>query len=100
MAGPKHGVDEIIAYLDQMATTNVKGEVLYMSGDDTQAIDVHHAWGATGDTGMDMLFVLYCKIRDGRIADVTAFAHDQAQCDGFFWATFPLAPIPDRLVKG
>jgi hypothetical protein len=61
---------------------------------------VHHAWGATGDTGMDMLFVLYCKIKDGRIADVTAFAHDQAQCDGFFWATFPLAPIPDRLVKG
>jgi ketosteroid isomerase-like protein len=99
LAGPKRGAEEIVAYLDQMGGTNVRAEVLYMSGDDTHAVDVHRGWGSTGDTSMDMLFVLYCQIENGRIAEVTAFAADQAQADDYFWATFTLAPIPDRLAK-
>jgi ketosteroid isomerase-like protein len=99
LAGPKRGVDEILAYFDQMAKTNVKAEVLYMSGDDTHVVDVHRGWGDTDGTGMDMLFVLYCQVDNGRISDVTAFAADQAQADDYFWATFTLAPIPDRLAQ-
>jgi hypothetical protein len=99
LAGPKTSADEIAAYFDQMATTNVQADVLYMSGDDTYVVDVHRGWGSTGDTSMDMLFVLFCRTEGGRIAEVTAFAADQAQCDDYFWATFALAPIPDRLAK-
>jgi ketosteroid isomerase-like protein len=99
LSGPKRGVDEILAYFDQMGNTNVKAEVLYMSGDDTQVVDVHRGWGDTNGTAMDMLFVLYCRVSDGRISDVTAFAADQAQCDDYFYATFELAPLPDRLAK-
>jgi ketosteroid isomerase-like protein len=99
LAGPKRGADEILAYFDQMGKTNVKADVLYMSGDDTHVVDVHRGWGDTDGTSMDMLFVLFCSVADGRIAEVQAFAADQAQADDYFWATFSLAPIPDRLAK-
>ena len=99
LAGPKRSADEIVAYFDQMGRTNVQADVLYMSGDDTHVVDVHRGWGDTDGTKMDMLFVLFCRVADGRIKEVTAFAADQAQCDDYFWATFKLAPIPDRLAK-
>jgi ketosteroid isomerase-like protein len=99
LSGPKRGVDEILAYFDQMGTTNVRADVLYMSGDETQVVDVHRGWGSSGSVSMDMLFVLYCRVTDGRISTVTAFAADQIHCDDFFWAAFELAPIPDRLTK-
>jgi uncharacterized protein len=99
LSGPKTSAEEIVAYFDQMGKTNVKADVIYMSGDETFVVDVHRGWGSTGETSMDMLFVLFCRIEAGRIKEVTAFAADQAQCDDYFWATFSLAPIPDRLAK-
>lgn len=96
LSGPKHGADEIVAFFAQLAKANMQAEVVYMAGDDNHVVDVHRGWGATDAASMDMLWVLYYRIEDGRIAAVTNFA-DQAQADDFFWASYPLAPIPQRL---
>jgi hypothetical protein len=37
------------------------------------------------------------RIRDGRIAEVVNFAADRHAADAFFWSTWQLKPIPDRL---
>ncbi len=97
LSGPKHGADEIVAFFGQLAKANMQAEVLYMAGDDTNVVDVHRGWGATETASMDMTWVLYYRIENGRIAEVTNFAADQAQADNFFWATYQLAPIPARL---
>lgn len=97
LSGPKHGADEIVAFFAQLAKANMKAEVVYLSGDDTHVVDVHRGWGATEAASMDMLWVLFYRIENGRIAEVTNFAADQAQADAFFWASYRLAPIPARL---
>lgn len=99
LSGPKHGADEIVAFFAQLAKADMKAEVVYMSGDDTRVVDVHRGWGATDAAGMDMLWVLYYRIEDGRIKEVVNFAADQAQADEFFWASYPLAPVPVRLAS-
>lgn len=97
LAGPKHGADEIVAFFAELAKANMKAEVVYLSGNDTQVVDVHRGWGTTESASMDMLWVLYYRIENGRIAEVVNFAADQAQADNFFWASYPLAPVPARL---
>jgi len=97
LSGPKHGAEEIVAFFSQLARANMQAEVLYLAGDDSHAVDVHRGWGATETAAMDMTWVLYYRIEDGRIVEVTNFAADQAQADNFFWATYQLAPVPQRL---
>ncbi len=97
LSGPKHGAGEIVAFFAQLAKANMKAEVVYLAGDDTHVVDVHRGWGATDAASMDMLWVLFYRIKDGRIAEVTNFAADQAQADNFFWASYALAPVPARL---
>ena len=97
LSGPKHGADEIVAFFGQLAKANMQAEVLYMAGDDTHVVDVHRGWGATETASMDMTWVLYYRIENGRIVEVTNFAADQAQADNFFWASYQLAPVPQRL---
>lgn len=97
LSGPKRGAEEIVAFFSQLAKANMQAEVLYMDGDDSHVVDVHRGWGATATATMDMIWVLYYRIENGRIAEVTNFAADQAQADNFFWATYQLAPVPQRL---
>lgn len=97
LSGPKRGVDEILAYFAEASKSNIKVEVLFMAGDDTQVVEVHRGWGKTDKASMDMLFVLYGRVVNDRLAEVQAFAADQDQIDDFFWANYSLAAIPDRL---
>lgn len=80
----------------ELAKANIKAETVYLSGDDTHVVDVHRGRGATDAAAMDMLWLLFYRIENGRIAEVTNFAADQAQADNF-WASYALAPVPDRL---
>lgn len=97
LSGPKHGVDEVVAFFAQLAKAGMKAEVVYLAGDDTYAVDVHRGWGAVDQASMDMLWVLFYRVANGQIVEVTNFAADQASADAFFWASYPLAPIPQRL---
>jgi hypothetical protein len=37
------------------------------------------------------------RIRDDKIVEAQNFISDPAQSDVFYWAHFPLKPLPDRL---
>jgi ketosteroid isomerase-like protein len=97
LSGVKLGADEIVAFFAELAKAKMQAEVVFMAGDDAHVVDVHRGWGATHAARMDMLWVLYYRIENGRIAEVTNFAADQAQADNFFWASYQLAPLPQRL---
>lgn len=94
LSGPKRGTEEITIFFGQLAKANMKAEVVYLSGNDTQVVDVHRGWGATDRARIDMLWVLYYRIEDGRIKEVVNFAADQAQSDNFFWASYKLVLSP------
>ena len=47
--------------------------------------------------GLDMTWCLVFRLEGGRIKEVTNFAADQHKADLFFWSTYRLKPIPDRL---
>jgi hypothetical protein len=62
-------------------------------------VDVHRGWGEHGDAKLDINWVLYYRIRGGKIAEVQNFAGDQHAADLFFWEVWveSLKPLPDRL---
>lgn len=41
LAGPKRGAEEVVAFFAQLAKANMEAEVIFLSGDDTHADDVH-----------------------------------------------------------
>ncbi|MCK2242838.1 MULTISPECIES: nuclear transport factor 2 family protein [unclassified Crossiella] len=43
--------------------------------------------------------VLAYRIQRGKIVEAINFAADQHAADAFFWQRYPLAPLPDRLLR-
>jgi len=39
------------------------------------------------------------SIEDGKIKDARNFSFDQAAADAFFWQTYPLKTLPERLAN-
>ena len=88
-----------MAFFDQLGKANFQAEVLSLSASEDSVVDVHRGWGELGDAKLDIDWVLYYRIRDGKIAEVQNFAGDQHAADLFFWEVWgeSLKPLPDRL---
>ncbi len=99
LSGTKVGAEEIVAYFKQLQKAGFKAEVLYLSGNDRYVVDVHRGWGAFGDNKVDMNWVLFYEVRDGKIVKVQNFAGDQHEADLFFTRTWQLKPIQDRVAN-
>jgi uncharacterized protein len=97
MSGTKQGAEEITAYFRQLQKADFKAETLILAANDEYVIDCHRGWGRHGDQELDILWCLLYRTRDGRIAEVVNFAADQHAADAFFWSTWQLKPIPERL---
>ncbi len=99
LAGLKRGAEEIVAFFDQLGKANFRAEVLSLSASEDSVVDVHRGWGEHGDAKLDINWVLYYRIRNGKIAEVQNFAGDQHAADFFFWEVWgqSLKPLPDRL---
>ena len=99
LAGLKQGAEEIVAFFDRLGKANFQAEVLSLSASEGSVVDVHRGWGEHGDSKLEINWVLYYRIRDGKIAEVQNFAGDQHAADLFFWEVWgeSLKPIPDRL---
>lgn len=102
LAGPKRGVDELIAYFAQLAVAGFTPKVVTVLADDEHVVDVHRGWGRVGEESVDMLWVLLYRIADGRIAEVDNFAGDQHAADAFFTKVWEprLRPVQDRFASG
>jgi ketosteroid isomerase-like protein len=61
-----------------------RSELLYALADDTHAVAVYRARGRRGERAIDIVQILLCEVRDGRLVDVTAVPTDQALFDAFW----------------
>jgi len=97
LAGAKRGADEVLAFFSQLAKGGFQAEPVVLAAADDWVIDLHRGWSTEGEGQVDILWALAFRIEDGRIAEAVNFAFDQYAADAYWWANYPLKPIPERL---
>lgn len=88
MSGEYVGRDAVLRFLRQtfvLTDRTYNTELQYVTADDTRAVAVYRARGTRNGRTLDIDQALFCVIRDGKIADVTAVPFDFAAFDAF-WA--------------
>jgi len=99
LSGTKRGADEVLAFFGRLGEAGFRAETLALASGGEWVIDLHRGWSTQGEGDLDILWALAFRIENGRIAEAINFAFDQAAADSFFWANFPLKPLPDRLAN-
>lgn len=100
LAGTKTGRDEVLAFFEQLGRGNFNAELIALMADENWVIDMHRGWSNLEDrSNVDTVWVLAFRIEDGKIAEARNFSFDQAAANSFFWETYPLRPLPDRLAN-
>lgn len=100
LAGPKRGVEEVIAFLDQLLKSGLRVEILKMhSIEGNRVVDHHRVYGEKVGVSIDVLTATVYKIRDGKIFEVSDYINDQHAIDRFFNIAYMLKPIPERLLN-
>lgn len=99
LAGEKKGPDEVLAFFIQLAKGKFKAEPIFFQAQGDYVVDIHRGWSnlEDGQPGVDQLFTLMFKIKNGKIVEAQNFLTDQHQADAFFWRVYPLKPLPERL---
>ena len=88
MSGEYVGRDAVLKFLRQtmvLSDGTYRTELRYVVADDGRAVAVYGARGEREGRTLDIDQALFCVIRDGRIADVTAVPFDFPAFDAF-WA--------------
>jgi ketosteroid isomerase-like protein len=88
MSGEYRGRDAVLKFLRQtlvLSGGTYRTELRYVVANDERAVAVYGARGEREGRTLDIDQALFCVIREGRIADVTAVPFDFAAFDGF-WA--------------
>jgi len=96
LAGTKRGIDEVLAFFDQLGKANFKAQPLVVTESGDYVIDHHRGWSEEA-AGLDLTWCLVFRFEAGKIKEVTNFCADQHLADLFFWKVYPLKPIPARL---
>lgn len=99
LAGEKRGVDEVLAFFAQLAKGGFRAETLVLAAADAWVIDLHRGWSTQGEGQVDITWALAFRIEDEKIVEAVNFAFDQYAADSYWWANYPLKPIPDRLAN-
>lgn len=98
LSGAKVGVKEVLAFFGELAKAGFRAEPIFLAADGEWVVDLHRGWSTTPE-GLDITWALAFRIRGRKIVEAVNFAADQHAADRFFWQTYPLAPIPNRLAK-
>ena len=88
MSGEYVGRDATLQFLRQtlvLSGGTYRTELKYVVADDERAVAVYRAQGEREGRTLDIDQALFCVIRDGRLADVTAVPLDFPAFDAF-WA--------------
>lgn len=101
LAGTKRGKAEVTAFFRQLGKAGFRAELIALTADENWVIDMHRGWsnrsGNPPGANVDTIWVLAFRIENGKIKEARNFSYDQAATDTFFWAAYPLKPLPDRL---
>lgn len=87
MSGEYQGRDAVLQFLRQtMVLTDgtYRTELQYVVAEDEHAVAVYRARGERNGRALDIDQALFCVIRDGQIADVTAVPLDFPAFDAFW----------------
>jgi hypothetical protein len=88
ISGDWRGVDGLLGGIREVAMTlgrqNNGFELLHVLGGDGFAITVHRDFYTADDNHLDLRYVLYVRIEDGRMAEVWEIPFDQAENDRYF----------------
>ncbi len=86
-AGDFHGVDGLLGGIRTVAMTLGRGlngfELLHVLASDDCAVTIHRDYYTGGDNHLDLRYVLYVDIVDGRMAEVWEIPFDQAENDRY-----------------
>ncbi|WP_309085433.1 nuclear transport factor 2 family protein [Chelativorans sp.] len=100
LAGEKRGRDEVVAFFRELAKGGFKAEPIFFQADGDLVVDIHRGWSNMGEgPQIDQLYALMFRIENGLIVEATNFLTDMHQSDAFFWANYPLKPLPGRLAE-
>ena len=98
LAGDKHGIDEVLAFFDQLAKAGFQAQPIVIAEQGDHVVDHHRGWSTEG-IGIDLTWCLIFRFENGKIKDVTNFCEDQHKADLFFHELYKLKPIPARLAE-
>lgn len=96
LAGEKRGIEEVLAFFDQLAKANFQAQPLVVAEQGDYVVDHHRGWSNAAG-GLDLTWCLVFRFEAGKIKEVTNFCADQHEADLFFHRVYKLKPIPDRL---
>lgn len=100
LAGEKRGADEVVSFFAGLAKSRFKAEPIFFQAQDDLVVDIHRGWSNVGNgPEIDQLYALMFRIEDGKIVEATNFLTDMHQSDAFYWAHYPLKPLPQRLAE-
>ena len=100
LAGEKRGQEEVIAFFRGLAKGKFKAEPLFFKAQGNLVVDVHRGWSNVGmGPEVDQLYALMFRVRGGKIVEAQNFLTDMYASDAFFWAQYPLKPLPERLAN-
>ncbi|TIT02143.1 nuclear transport factor 2 family protein [Mesorhizobium sp.] len=98
LAGDKRGPEEVVAFFRGLADGKFKAEPIFFQAQGDLVVDIHRGWSNVGSgPEVDQLYTLMFRIKDGKIAEAQNFLTDMYQSDAFYWAHYPLKPLPGRL---
>jgi ketosteroid isomerase-like protein len=87
MSGEYVGRDAILRFLRQTSVLTggtYRTELRYVLAEGERAVAVYRARGERGGRSLDIDQALFCVVRDGRLADVTAVPFDPVAFDAFW----------------
>jgi ketosteroid isomerase-like protein len=99
LAGVKVGIPEVLSYFEQLAKSGFKAEPKFLEANDQYVVDFHRVFNTHGEARLDGTSILVWKIENDKIAEVQNYPGDQHAWDDFFWKTYALKPLPDRLAE-
>jgi ketosteroid isomerase-like protein len=88
MSGEYRGRDAILRFLREtllLTGGTYRTELRYVVADDERAVAVYRARGERDARSIDIDQALFCVVRDGLLAEITAVPFDAAAFDAF-WA--------------
>ncbi|MEC3916788.1 nuclear transport factor 2 family protein [Nocardia sp. CDC160] len=98
LSGTKHGVDEVVAFFDQLAKAGMKAETFFLEANEEYVVDIHRGYSTEGEGKVDTTWALVWHFDpDGKVDRVLNLSGDQHQMDDYIWRNYTLAPLPTRL---
>ncbi|MGF6884620.1 ketosteroid isomerase-like protein [Nocardia sp. GAS34] len=98
LSGTKHGLEEVVAFFDQLARAGMKAETFFLEANEEYVVDIHRGYSTEGDGKVDTLWALVWHFNsEGKVDRVDNLCLDQHQMDTYIWNNFTLAPLPTRL---